>query len=376
MRAQAVIFTTRPYAPGAKKYPWTTIYLVIWIVTLLLTSFLSEHLGRTNERLSESTERTLIRKQWDVESKAHATELAQWYSDRTARLAQQSHEIEHFKAEETKLLAKQREMIADYDKQERALMAKKQDMILEYTQEESRWVDKFERYKSQEVDLLRRQDEMEDTYRGKERAWRAKVGRFKDEWQRMVDAEVRERERARLYWDDIHGDQHCISNGRKKYSARLANLTPSLDGMEACKGGPRGIRGHWIADNEGVCAAYWDLVKLKVRSSVPESAVPPPHDHLHSKDCTAPHSGYRPQYPFEFMQRIETKLGTVHAGEDPESLCLSTPLSINGQMFGRPIACPDWVRLAILIVRTLTIGLSQGIHGVWGIWDVPDDRCN
>ncbi|KAG6844996.1 hypothetical protein H0H87_001768 [Tephrocybe sp. NHM501043] len=338
-------------AHEAETMPARTInWIVLWIITLIVTGFLSEHVGHNNERSSESMERALIRKRWEKETKDHNLEVERWYLDRDARHAQETQEIERFMQYENELVAKRREMVADYNRQERDLIAKKNEMIIDYKQEQERWAAKMDWYRSQEEALIRRREEMEKTYRRRELAWQDKIGRFEEEWKRKVDAEIRERERARLYWDDIRGDEHCISNGRKKYSARLANLTPSLDGMEACKstaitlngvtydkpiscentGSPRGIRGNWIADNEGVCASYWEFVKLK--------------------DCIAPKSGYR---------RIEAKLGVVHAGENAEALCLTTPLAINGEMFSHPLACPDW-----------------GVHGVWGIWNIPDDSCN
>lgn len=170
-----------------------------------------------------------------------------------------------------------------------------------------------------------------------------------EEWRKKLEREKREREQARLYWADIRGDEHCVANGRKKYTAELANLPWSMDRVEACKATPatingityqtpkacedrgfmEGVRGHWIVENEAVCVAYWEFTK--------------------QKDCTAPHSGFR---------RIEAKLGVVHAGEDHETLCLTTPLTINGHTYERPMACPDW-----------------GKFGFWGIWNVPDDNC-
>ncbi|KAG6861062.1 hypothetical protein C0995_004404 [Termitomyces sp. Mi166 len=118
--------------------------------------------------------------------------------------------------------------------------------------------------------------------------WNSKITNFEKDWQRKVDEENRKRELAHLYWDDVQGGEHCVSNGRKKYTARLANLTPSLDGMEACKATPitlngvmydspiycenmgmHGVRGHWITDGEGICAAYWEFVKTKVLLMIP-----------------------------------------------------------------------------------------------------------
>ncbi|KAF8075267.1 hypothetical protein FPV67DRAFT_625232 [Lyophyllum atratum] len=186
--------------------------------------------------------------------------------------------------------------------------------------------------------LITRRKEMERSYKTKA-----------DELQHELERAQQEREQAKLYWVDVRGEPHCIANGRKGYSARLANLPMFMDKVEACRATPMkingityqtpvtcedrgifdGVYGHWIADNEAVCSAYWEFTK--------------------QKDCIAPHSGFR---------RIEAKLGGVHPGENPERLCLTTPLTIYGQTYERPNACPNW-----------------GKYGFWGIWDVRDDNC-
>ncbi|KAG6812357.1 hypothetical protein H0H92_003257 [Tricholoma furcatifolium] len=203
-----------------------------------------------------------------------------------------------------------------------------------------------------EWDVERKKHSVEiEQYKREEQRWCSKIDAFEEEWKKMVDREMRERERARLYWDDVRRDEHCLSNGHRKYSARLANLIPSIDGMEACKATPitlngvtydkpiscedmghNSIRGHWIASDETVCAAYWEFVK--------------------SKGCTAQRSGLLvsmlnlDQIPYGLtacVQRVEAKLGVIHDGEDREKLCLTTPLTFNGRTYEHPMACPNWV---------------------------------
>ena len=53
-----------------------------------------------------------------------------------------------------------------------------------------------------------------------------------------IEKEKRERARMRLYWDGIHGDEHCIAHRTRKYTARLANLLPGIDAIGACKATP------------------------------------------------------------------------------------------------------------------------------------------
>ncbi|KAG6812360.1 hypothetical protein H0H92_003260 [Tricholoma furcatifolium] len=236
--------TTEPESSSAL----TIILIVVLIATNIFSAFIGARSARVNES-NESSDRLRVRKQWEVEKKNHAIEVQGWEADQAARRATESREIERFR------------------------------------REQQRWDEKIEWYKDQGEDLARRQRQMDEEYRRKEQVWKSKIDRFEEEWNKMVDREVRERERARLYWDDVHGEEHCLSNGHRKYSARLANLTPSLDGMEACRATPitlngviyanpiscedtsRGIRGHWVAGNENLCAAYWEEVKVKVCSS-------------------------------------------------------------------------------------------------------------
>ncbi|KAG6878940.1 hypothetical protein C0992_006476 [Termitomyces sp. T32_za158] len=252
----------------------------VWIILLLaLAGLIGFYSGQPSEAV-----RNGIRERWEIERRTHTIEVDKWNKDRNARRTQETEEIERFKKEEKDLIDRKEKMIADYNRTEQA--------------------------------------------------WRQKVARFEEEWQRKVDEENRKRDRARLYWDDIKGDEHCLSNGRKKYTARLANLPSSLDAMEACKftpitlngvtydnpiicentvrlttdrealgaksnidtlQGPHGVRGHWVADNEGVCAAYWEYVKTKVVVLfVPLLLL---LTSLRLQDCTAPGSGYRVSQP-------------------------------------------------------------------------------
>lgn len=208
------------------------------VLLLLLVASLGFYSGQPSD-----TEHNSIRERWEVERQNHTNEVEKWYKDRDARRTREAKEVERFKKEEQDLIDRKQEMIANYNHTEHELVAKKRKMIDDYTLEEECWLEKMSNYKNKEKDLIRRQEEMEDIYRNREQAWRQKITRFEEEWQRMVDEENRKRERARLYWDDINGDEHCLSNGRKKYTARLANLTPSLDAMEACKSTPITLNG-------------------------------------------------------------------------------------------------------------------------------------
>jgi hypothetical protein len=53
-----------------------------------------------------------------------------------------------------------------------------------------------------------------------------------------IEKEKWERQRMRLYWDNIQADKQCVAHGTRKYTARLANLLPGIDAIEACKATP------------------------------------------------------------------------------------------------------------------------------------------
>ncbi|KAG5650349.1 hypothetical protein H0H81_012556, partial [Sphagnurus paluster] len=318
-------------------------YAVIFILLILIAG--APFLGVFIDRTLESQERLQARQRWEIEMRNHQKEEIHWRS-----------RLDDLYLQEIELVQKLDQMNQDYILQEAQWKIR---MNRAETTFNERVNDLNERYQQRERELQKRMDQAETTfnervtelngrYQQRERQLQKRIEHFEEELRKKFEWEKRERERAQVYWKDVQGEVHCLANGRKKYTAQLANLPPTVDGMVACKEtsieingitynspiscenrGNGVIRGHWIADNETLCAAYWEFVKLK--------------------DCTAPKSGLR---------RIEAKLGAVHAGEDAERLCLTTPLTINGQTYEQPMACPDWRR-----------------YGFWGIWNIPDDNC-
>ncbi|KAF8060142.1 hypothetical protein FPV67DRAFT_333075 [Lyophyllum atratum] len=290
--------------------------MVIIIAVLVLLGPLCGFLGALVDRMvaadpADPRARRRIRQEWDARIKKY-------------------HQEEH------DLIEKREQIIKDYERRDAALFQRHERAI--------------EDYKRQEAQLIWRREQRIDDFRREEAEWKRKIDRFEEELKEKVERERRERELARLYWVDVTGDEHCIANGRKSYTARLANLSGSINGVEACKATPitingityqkpitceqarwgGSVHGRWVADNEAVCAAFWEVVNRK--------------------GCTAPNSGFR---------RIEAKLGGVHGGENAETLCLTTPLTINGQTYERPMACPYW-------------GIFSGY---WAVWDIPDEHC-
>jgi hypothetical protein len=55
--------------------------------------------------------------------------------------------------------------------------------------------------------------------------------------------EEKGRQRSRLAWINIKGEDGCISYGTRKYSALLSNIPEGYDWMDACMGTPIDIHG-------------------------------------------------------------------------------------------------------------------------------------
>jgi hypothetical protein len=167
-----------------------------------------------------------------------------------------------------------------------------------------------------------------------------------------IKKEKWERQRMRLYWDDVQGEEHCLGHGTRRYTARLGNILSGIDAMEACRTTPftihgvtynsptycedrgiftggSGVYGHWVVTEEPMCLTFWHLFS--------------------DKGCLAPGSGLR---------RFESSLGGLRPEDDPMEMCFSTPAFINGQSFTGPAGCQFWF-----------------LHGYLGYWDVPDDTC-
>ncbi|KAG6872869.1 hypothetical protein C0995_005857 [Termitomyces sp. Mi166 len=215
------------------------------------------------------------------------------------------------------------------------------------------------------------QQQLRDRHKQEAGEWKSRAKNFEKEWQARLDEKTQERERAALVWGEFVGDPQCASSGRRKYYARLWNLTPSLSGIESCMSTPAtingitydapvtcedkgilGVYGHWMAENETICSTFWEFVKRKVGEVV-----------------------YMQLYVISDLAnvriallkdlRYEAKLGDFHPGEDAEKFCLSTPITINGQLFQRPTACSNRYQ-----------GFSPWAEPeYWGIWDIPDDGC-
>ncbi|KAI0337363.1 hypothetical protein BDW22DRAFT_1340032, partial [Trametopsis cervina] len=183
--------------------------------------------------------------------------------------------------------------------------------------------------------------------RAKERKdWEAERARHEEEDRRW---EKDRWDRMQLYWGDLWRNDHCHSYATREYSARLWNIAPGANGLEACRvtsnrinardfatptycedRGRDGIHGHWLVDfDEGACHPYWDP--------------------LNDKGCVSARSRLR---------QMEARLENIASGDDWQTMCETTPNVINGVHI-TPTRCEN-----------------RGFwYGMVGVWEYPDFRC-
>jgi hypothetical protein len=120
----------------------------------------------------------------------------------------------------------------------------------------------MERAKAEEREWWEKKQKRE---REEEQKWQEKKQRRELEEAERVEKEKWERQRMRLYWDDIQVEERCVAHGTRKYSARLANLLPGIDAIEACKATP--FRIHDVTYNSpDYCESVSHVSFLNVRT--------------------------------------------------------------------------------------------------------------
>lgn len=65
--------------------------------------------------------------------------------------------------------------------------------------------------------------------------WQERIRGLELELEEKRENERRERERMGLYWADVAGEEQCMANGLRMYTARLEGLGPGIDAVPACK---------------------------------------------------------------------------------------------------------------------------------------------
>ncbi|KAF9478455.1 hypothetical protein BDN70DRAFT_808781 [Pholiota conissans] len=149
-------------------------------------------------------------------------------------------------------------------------------------------------------------------------------------------------------WEGLKGGEHCLRYATRQYTARLSDVPAGQESMlRACKETPveihsrvlytdfcqdlgfnRGVWGFWVVDfNETDCETRWGEFTDVVLVSEPD-------------------------------RRIESRLENLHAGDNWQFMCVTTPAEINGQHYSTPTEC-----------------FNQGRWGIYGIWDLRDHSC-
>ena len=136
---------------------------------------------------------------------------------------------------------------------ERQWNEREQKWELEWKEKMDDWAEKKDRWQKEE-------QQWDEKVQRREREWGKETddwNKKKDEWRRLQEGWAREKERREreeakerwerehmnLYWEDVRGGEKCVAHKTKEYSARLANLLPRVDAMDACKSTPFSIHG-------------------------------------------------------------------------------------------------------------------------------------
>lgn len=147
--------------------------------------------------------RERIRRGWETEIQNHAAKIDEY------RNRWQMEADTHAKR------------LEEYQSQEKQAAAKIDEYRNRWQMEAASHAQKLEEYRTQEKQALERLREYEE----------------------RLEREKREREMLGLYWADVEPMELCLGNGLRKYTARLENLIPSIDGVAACKTTPVIING-------------------------------------------------------------------------------------------------------------------------------------
>ena len=203
-----------------------------------------------SDKILDPEVRDRIRHEWDVEFQKHREAIVRaqleeqdWHKKKQRREREEAEWIKKARSEreadevaarrrrENELRLERKE--AEWIRKERS--AREADEVAERRRRENE--QRLERKEAERVERVRRERMAE------EREWQRKKQSREREEAEWIEREKRRRERMRLYWDDIRSDPHCIAHGTRKYTARLANLQPGIDPIEACKTTPFTIHG-------------------------------------------------------------------------------------------------------------------------------------
>jgi hypothetical protein len=197
-----------PFALRPRGMSGTGGLLILFSLILVMTTLgtaLYVVASRPQDIL-DPVERENIRREWLRERKNHESEHQQWLRERA--------EFEQFKVLRTREKA-------EYALEVETRVRQRREWEKERRRQEDEWEKERRRYE-EEREKERRRHEME---------WEKERRRHEEEDQRW---EKEKWERMQLYWGDLWRNGKCHSYGTREYTARLWNIAPGANGIEAC----------------------------------------------------------------------------------------------------------------------------------------------
>ncbi|KDQ64400.1 hypothetical protein JAAARDRAFT_52353 [Jaapia argillacea MUCL 33604] len=187
----------------------------------------------------------------------------------------------------------------------------------------------------------RERNEWED----ERRRWADNVRRHQEEWERW------EKERSQVRWGEPQGDERCVAYDTRFYTATLANLPPSMHWMQACMETPIEIHGVRIDSPESCEKKGSDVVgRWKVTSD--ELACRTYWEAFSDTGCVS--NGSR-------KRRIEARLENLQPEDDWVEMCATTSAEVRGTHYSSPTYCHP---------RS-----GWGWKAMMGIWEIEDESC-
>jgi hypothetical protein len=210
--------------------------------------------------IQDQNVRDRIRKEWNIETKAHeramehARELEKQWKEKEHEWKEKMHDWNDkendWHRKEQNWEVKWKEMERQARKEAERIEKEKRDRENDWHRKEQNW--KVE-WKELERQAREEAERIEKEKRDRENDWHRKEQDWKVKWKDMerqareeaerVEKEKWDREHMNLYWEDIQSGENCIAHKTKRYSARLANLLPGINALEACKATPLTIHG-------------------------------------------------------------------------------------------------------------------------------------
>lgn len=222
-----------PSAPRQKKrQSWDVCLLVLvalffFIATICGSSILVK-VSRPSDIL-DPVAREELRREWLAERETHKREHEQWQLERVQHAGREKRwELER-REYALEVIGRERERREWEDNAARQKIEWEDKVEHERQQWETEVAHK---QRTWQAEVARQRREWEDETAHKKKQWQAEKARHDEEDRRW---EQERWERMRLYWGDLWRNPRCHSYAKREYSARLWNIAPGADGIQACQ---------------------------------------------------------------------------------------------------------------------------------------------